>query len=275
MAVITFSRQAHSGTRDIARLLAERLGYRYVSRDELTESVRARCGVERRPLALESEGRALTLLEQLGEQLTGDRAAYRAALKAIVTELAMVDNVVLVGHGAGLFLRDLPGVIRVFVVAPMADRIARVMAEGEADADRARRIVENDDRESAAYLRDLFAIDWMDPHQWDLVINAGRASTQATLDMLANYAESLVRNQSDHATLSRIQLVTRIEQVLSADDDLGLTNVRVRVDDQGAVVLEGEALAQDDRDRAEVLARQVDPGLVLDNRIVVHPPHSA
>ena len=39
MAVITFSREAHSGTRDLARLLAQRLGYRYVSRDELTHAV--------------------------------------------------------------------------------------------------------------------------------------------------------------------------------------------------------------------------------------------
>jgi cytidylate kinase len=274
VAVITFSREAYSGTRDIARLLAERLGYRYVSRDELTEAVKARSGVERTPQRPESEGRALSLLEHLGEQLTGDRATYRATLKAVVTELAMSDNVVLVGHGAGLFLRDLRAVIRVFVVAPFEDRVARVMAAGEVDADRARRIVEEQDHESAAYLRDLFGIDWRDPHQWDLVINAGRASTTATLDMLAQYAESLVRNQSDQETLSRIQLATRIEQALLADDELGVSKLRVRVE-TGAVVLEGEALAQEDRDRAEALARGVDPRVPLDNRIVVHPPQSA
>jgi cytidylate kinase len=274
VAVITFSREAHSGTRDIARLLAERLGYRYVSRDELSVAVSARSGVERTPQTAESEGRALSLLEQLGEQLTGDRAAYRAALKAVVTELAMADNVVLVGHGAGQFLADVRGVIRVFVVAPMEDRIARVMAEGEVDADRARRIVEQQDRESAAYLRDLFDVDWMDPHQWDLVINAGRASTRATLDMLAQYAETLVRNQSDQDTLSRLQLATRIEHVLLADDDLGVSKLQVHVD-TGTVVLEGEALAQEDRERAEALARSVDPRVPLTNRIVVHPPQSA
>jgi len=122
MAVITFSREAHSGTQDLARMLARRLGYRYVSRDELTHAVTARSGVERLPQTVESEGRALSIWEQLGEQLTGDREAYVAALKAVITDMAMADNVVIVGHGAGHFLRDLRTVVRVFVVAPPEHR---------------------------------------------------------------------------------------------------------------------------------------------------------
>ena len=74
MTVVTFSREAHSGTQDLARLVARRLGYRYVGRDELTQAVAARSGVERVPQTVESEGRALSRWEQLGEQLTGDRA---------------------------------------------------------------------------------------------------------------------------------------------------------------------------------------------------------
>jgi hypothetical protein len=74
VAVITFSREAHSGTQDLARLLAQRLGYRYVGRDELTEAVTSRGGVQRVPQTSESEGRALSRWEQFGEQLTGDRA---------------------------------------------------------------------------------------------------------------------------------------------------------------------------------------------------------
>jgi cytidylate kinase len=273
VTVITFSREAHSGTRDLARLLAQRLDYRYVSRDELTAMVGERSGVERNPQTAESEGRALSFVEQLGEHLTGDREAYRAALKAVVTELAMADNVVLVGHGAGQILRDYPSVVRVFVVAPLEDRVARVMAEGEADAERAKRIVEEQDRESAGYLRDLFGVDWLDPHQWDLVINAGRAETTAALDMLVQYAESLVRSRAEADTLARQQLATRLEQELLADPDLGLSKVRVALA-SNTVVLEGEALAQEDREKAEALARSIAPRSVLDNRIVVRPPSS-
>lgn len=274
MAVITFSREAHSGTRDLARLLAERLGYRYVSRDELTRAVTARSGLERSSQRPESEGRALSFIEQLGEQLSGDRASYRSALKSVITELALGDNVVLVGHGAGLFLTDSRTTVRVFVVAPFEDRLARVIAEVEADPERARRLVEEQDRESAAYLRYLFGVDWLDPHQWDLVINTGRANLEAALDMLAQYATSLVRSQSEQDSLARLELASRLEQVLLGDPELGVANLRVRVEPK-AVVLEGEALAEEDRERAETMARSAAPRAALENRIVVRPPTSA
>jgi cytidylate kinase len=274
VTIITFSREAHSGTRDLARLLADRLGYRYVGRDELTAAVNARSGLERTPQTAETEGRALSLLEQLGEQLSGERATYRAALEAVITELAMADNVVVVGHGAGQCLRDLRTAIRVFVVAPMEDRVARVMDEGETDPDQARRLVEQQDRESAAYLRYLFGVDWLDPHQWDLVINVGRADANAALDMLAQYARSLVRDQAEEDTLARQQLASRVEEALLGDADLGVARLRVQVETD-TVVLEGEALAREDRERAEALTRSLAPEARLDNRIVVRPPSSA
>jgi cytidylate kinase len=275
MAVIAFSREAHSGTQDLARRLAGRLGYRYVSRDEVTHAVTARSGVERLPQTVESEGRALSIWEQLGEQLTGDRQTYVAALKAVVTDLAMADDVVIVGHGAGHFLRDLRTVVRVFVVAPMQDRIARLRdEEGINDTERARRLIDKQDRESAEYLRYLFGIDWRDPHEWDLVINTGRADIEAVLDMLVHYTERLIRDVAEHSDLSRMQIVSRIEQRLLADESLGVDKLRVRME-ADSIVLQGEALAQEDRDRAEATARALAPEAVIDNRIVLRPPTSA
>jgi cytidylate kinase len=230
VAVVTFSREAHSGTQDLARLLAERLGYRYVSRDELTRAVTAHGGVERVPQTAESEGRALSRWEQLGEQLTGERATYVASLKAVINDLALADNVVIVGHGAGQFLSDLRGIVRVFVVAPMEDRVARLMAEGVDDADRARRMVDEQDRESAAYLRYLFGIDWLDPHAWDLVINTGRTTVSATLDMLAHYVDSLVRDEAERVGLTGQQLASHVEQGLLADPSLGVDKLTVQVE---------------------------------------------
>jgi CMP/dCMP kinase len=274
MPVITFSREAHSGTQDLAQLLAGRLGYRYVGRDELTHAVTARSGVERLPQTVESEGRALSIWEQLGEQLTGDREAYVAALKAVITELALADNVVIVGHGAGQFLTDMRTVLRVFVVAPMEDRVARLLAEGVADAAAAQRLIDQQDRESAEYLRYLFGIDWLDPHQWDLVINTGRADADGALEMLARYTECLVRDQAEHTDLQRMRIASKVEQALLADESLGVDKLRVGFAGS-ALVLEGEALAEEDRARAESAARTLAPEAVIHNQIVLRPPTSA
>jgi CMP/dCMP kinase len=276
VAVITFSREPYSGTQDLARLLAQRLGYRYVGLEELAEAVTARGGVERLPQTSEHEGRALSLWELIGEHLTGDRETYIAALKAVVTDLAVADNVVMVGHGAGLLLSDMPSVVRVFVVAPMDDRVARflALAEGGQDADQARRTIEHRDRESADFLRRVFGISWLDPHQWDLVINTGRANAAAALDMLTSYAESVVRNRSEQDSLTRLQRANQIERALLAHDDLGVARLRVRFEAH-TLVLEGAALARDDRERAEAIARSLAPDAVVDNQIVLRPPTTA
>jgi len=250
MAVITFSREAHSGTQDLARLLARRLGYRYVSRDELTHAVTLRSGIRRDPQTVESEGRALSRWEQLGEQLGGDREAYVAALKAVITELALADNVVIVGHGAGQFLHEMRSIVRIFVVAPLAGRLARLRDEDVKDSALARRMIEQQDRESGEYLRYLFGIDWLDPHQWDLIINTGRADLDAALEMLATYTESLIRDHAEAADLSRQQVASRVEQALLGDASLGVDKLKVSFD-ADRLVLQGEALSQEDRDRAE------------------------
>jgi len=273
MAVVTFSREAHSGTQDLARLLALRLGYRYVSRDELTRFVSVRSGIERQPQTDETEGRSLSLWEQLGEHLSGERESYVSALRATITELAIADNVVIVGHGAGLFLNELHSVVRVFVVAALADRVARLQAEGQPDAARARQAIEREDRESAEYLRYLFGIDWLDPHQWDIVLNIGRLHPEACLDMLERYTRSLVRDPAESADLRHQQLAARIEQA-AINSDVGVDKLAIRLDDE-TLVLEGEALTHDDRERAEAVARALAPETVIDNRIVLRPPSSA
>jgi cytidylate kinase len=273
MAVVTFSREAHSGTQDLARALAQRLEYRFVSRDELTRAVAARSGVQRHPHAAETEGRSLSLLEQIGEQLTGEREAYVSALKAVVTELAIADNVVIVGHGAGLFLSDMRSVVRVFVVAPVADRIARLVADEGVDAATARQAIQRQDRESAEYLRYLFGIDWLDPHQWDLVINTARTDADVVLDMLEHATRFVVRDRTESTDLQQQRLSSRIEQAL-IKDDLGVDRLGVRFENS-TLVLEGEALTIEDRERAEAMARALAPEAALDNQIVVRPPSSA
>jgi hypothetical protein len=254
-------------------MLAQRLGYRYVSRDELTQAVADRSGIRREPQTVESEGKSLSWWEHLGEQLTGAREAYVAALKAVVTELALQDNVVIVGHGAGLFLTDMRTVVRVFVVAPTAQRLARLQADGIRNPATAQKMIDQQDRESADYVRYLFDVDWLDPHQWDLVINSGRADTHAALEMLVRYTQSLVRDETEAADLTHKQIASRVEQAV-VGEDLGVDKFGVYFD-ADRLVLEGEALTLADRERAESLARSLAPEVDMDDRIVVRPPSSA
>jgi len=87
----------------------------------------------------------------------------------------------------------------------------------------------------------------------------------------------LVRDRAEQEDLNRQQLTNRIEQALLADEHLGVDKLRVRFaqDDGVAIVLEGEALADADRARAELTARRIAPQATFDNQIVVRPPTTA
>ena len=81
-------------------------------------------------------------------------------------------------------------------------------------------------------------------------------------------------NRSEQDSLTRLQRANQIERALLAHDDLGVARLRVRFD-ANTLVLEGAALASDDRDRAEAIARSLAPDAVVDNQIVLRPPTTA
>ena len=73
--------------------------------------------------------------------------------------------------------------------------------------------------------------------------------------------------------MQRQRLSSRIEQAL-IKGDLGVDRLGVHFEGS-AVVLEGEALTLEDRERAEAVARTHAPEATVDNQIVVRPPSSA
>ena len=57
-------------------------------------------------------------------------------------------------------------------------------------------------------------------------------------------------------------------------DDLGVDHLRIRFE-SNTLILEGEALTAEDRERTETIARALAPETALVNQIVVRPPSSA
>ena len=265
MAIVTFSREAHSGTQDLARLLAQRLGYRYVARDALTLALADVSGAAGVAQGSDTEGRPLSFWEQW----RGNAARQRAVLTVVVAELAVGDGVVLVGHGAGQIVTPLRSALRVFVVDTPARRARRLVDEGM-DPSRARRAVADEDRVSASYLRYLFGIDWRDPHHWDVVLNMARLDVGRAVELIAHDAASLTRDTDDQRRLDQLRLQARLELALHDDADLGVERVRVTLTED-RVLVEGDALAPEDRLRAEATVARLAPGLTIDNRMVVRP----
>jgi cytidylate kinase len=102
----------------------------------------------------------------------------------VIREVADGGNVVIVGRGAGFCLRERKGVFRVFLRAPKAVRV-QVLRDrfGWTDAEAARRMHETD-ANRAAYIKQLYKLDWCDPDEYDLIVNTGRIAYETAAEMI-------------------------------------------------------------------------------------------
>ena len=118
-----------------------------------------------------------------GHELEDDK--YFEAIRSVISDLAAQGNVVIVGRGAHVILKDVSSVLRVGIVARLEDRVRVIMARERLSEEQARSTIEARDRARAHYFSQFFGLDSPDaPELYHLVIN--------TSDVDLDYATDLV-----------------------------------------------------------------------------------
>ncbi len=276
MAVITLSRHPGSLGDTIARAIAERLHYRIVERDEL---VRLAARIGGSDVAWDRAPELRERSPSFWERLNEERRRYASVLRRVTTQLAEEDDVVIVGLGGGQLLKGLSNVLRLQVIAPMDVRMERVMERGFDDVagpltrDRARDLIRKADRDTSGYMRYMFNIDWLEAHNWDLVINTGRFSVAETVDIVAAIVGSgaLEPSALDRQRLGNLALASRVESTVLSDPTVWVNSLKV-VAQEGRVRIEGEVITEEDRDAVEQVVRLVEGVRQIDNDLRVQPP---
>jgi hypothetical protein len=109
---------------------------------------------------------------------------YLALVHATLFDMAARGHIVLVGRGAALALRTIPGILRVRVTAPEQVRAHRVADAVGITAAAALHLVRRSDHERAARIKFLYHVDWNDPHLYDAVLNTERVPVGTAVEML-------------------------------------------------------------------------------------------
>lgn len=275
MAVITISRQPGSLGDEVAQTLAGQLGYRLIRRPDLA----ALASGFGEPGELANSPELRERSPSFWERLNEERRRYASVLRNSVLQLAEEDDVVVVGLGAGMLLRGLRHVLRVQLVAPMDLRLQRVTEHGMEEhpgpltRDRARELIRHRDREAAGYMRYLFSVDWLEPQNWDLVLNTGRFSVEEAANVLASVVRTgaLATGPEDRRRLENLTLGGRIEAALLTHPSVWVNGLKIKAED-GRVLLEGEVIAEEDRDAVEQVVRAL-PGVEsVENDLRIQPP---
>ncbi|MDA8168986.1 MAG: cytidylate kinase-like family protein [Nitrospiraceae bacterium] len=203
--LITVSRQFGSGGAYLGQRLAKRLGYKYLDREILSR-------------ATEYLGSEEDLLSKREERLSGFwenilrafmlgtpetayvpppiRPVYDADLfkaeSMIISQTADRYDSVIVGRGGYSILRGRPGLVNVFVHAPMDFRIRRVM-EGYkiASRDEAASLIEETDGARGRFLDSITGGSWTDALNYHLCIDTARAGFDAAEEMAIALVDSV------------------------------------------------------------------------------------
>lgn len=222
MAVITISRQYGSGGDEIARQLCELLAYGYFDKLLLNYTA-AKVGLSASEIVDFSENNynVRSLIDHLivgwrsphtiaqteiwQKELFGEPTLALSSLNEMqsqaLVEYALQaayrhDNMVIVGRGGQIVLKDQPDVLHVRIQAPMAIRIERLQARQQISAGLAQSRLSEYDRASAGYLKHFYEVDWSDPLLYHLMINTGHLEFEAAARLIINALDHLSANPS-------------------------------------------------------------------------------
>ena len=195
--VVTIEREFGSGAVEIAKLLAERLGWRLWDQSLTNEIARlAQCDrseVEQREERMDPLYYRL-LKSFLRGSFEGSLNVHRLKMldadvivrltERIVRAAADEGNCVIVGRGSAFFLANRTDAFHVFLYAPYEDKVRRLVRSGT-DPDEAARQVEAVDGERADFIKNYFGKEWPCRRLYHLMINS-RIGDQAVVDTILN-----------------------------------------------------------------------------------------
>lgn len=183
MSIIAISRGTFSGGEAVAKGVAQRLGYRCVSREVIMEAARG-YGVPAEELLVRMDRRPA-----LWERVAGVRFTHRALVQAALCEYARGGKLVYHGHLGHLFLPGISHVVSVRVIADAEFRVKAAMEQQQLTRAEALQYIDKVDKERRQWTRFLFDVDWDDARLYAAVLNLGIMSVETACDLTARLAE--------------------------------------------------------------------------------------
>jgi cytidylate kinase len=205
--ILTIEREYGCGGGEIARQIADRLGWTLW--DQVLTSEIARLSHCERSEVQSREERVDPLYYRLLKSILqgsfeGSLNIHRLKLldadtilrttERVVQQAAAAGNCVIVGRGSQHFLGDRADTVRVFLYAPRAEKIRRLIADGISEKE-VGELVDTVDDDRAAFVEKYFHIEWPNRPLYHAMLNTS-AGNDIVIDTILSLKKSL-EQQSD------------------------------------------------------------------------------
>ena len=115
------------------------------------------------------------------------KEVYFEKLSGVVKELSQIGNVVIVGRGASIILKDDQDTLKIGMVADKRERINRISQRYKVDLEKAEIIIDGRDKARQLNFKNMFGMDDPDsPSIYDVVINTSKVSIKDSVRTVLN-----------------------------------------------------------------------------------------
>ncbi len=175
MGIITISREFGSGGETVARFVSEKTGFLLVNKETIVRG-------------LAEHGLQVSSPEKTGlgdEKKEGRRdRRYVEAMHDLIYDLAIRNNLVILGRGGSVLFRDYPPALHVRVIAQFGTRVKNVMKMYNLASETAVKLVKEQDREKSRYCRQVFDFSWNNLRLYDLVLSTEKMDLEDAADLV-------------------------------------------------------------------------------------------
>lgn len=182
---ITVSREAGSGGRLVARLVAKKLKLKYYDKKIVTLIVEKT--KKRKDLISSLDEKRLGVLEEtLGTFFSGRKISaptYFRNLVKVIMALGQKESCVILGRG-GNFVLPPEYVLRVSIIAPLKTRIKSTIKYEKKSKRKAEEIIRETDLNRKKFIKKYFLKDISNSDYYDLVINTRNFSLEEVRDII-------------------------------------------------------------------------------------------
>jgi cytidylate kinase len=229
MAIVTISRGSYSHGREVAEKLAEKLHYQCISR-EIILSASKYFNIPEMTLV-----QAVHDAPSVLDHLTHGKQRYLAYVRQALLYYLQKDNIVYHGLAGHYFVRGVPHVLKVRIIADMEDRIAEEMRRTGTSAQEARRSLMKDDEARRRWGFYVFGVDPADPGLYDLAIHIRSLSVEEAVEIIAQASKlrCFQPTPESRKKMHLLFLAARAQALLVEE----IPSVKVEVDDGKIVVI--------------------------------------
>lgn len=195
---ITIGRQFGSGGHEIGMKLAKALQIKCYDKEILSEASK-NSGLCEEIFHNNDEKPTSSFLYSLVMDVTGGSYSGAAYLDMplnhkvflaqfhTIQDIAKKESAIFIGRCADYALVDNPELIRIFVHAPLEDRIARISKLHNLTANKAKDLILKTDKKRASYYNYYSSGKWGDAANYDLSINSSLCGIDATVNLLEEF----------------------------------------------------------------------------------------